>query len=83
MQVPVARSWIERQRSHLKQADVLGQLVLAHVEVVVGHLHALDVVEHLFAGQQSFHAVEVVGLNVGEAAIAELVLQRLLRLLGD
>ena len=45
---------------------MLGQLVLALVEIVVGHLHGLDVEQQFFAGQQAFVSVEVVELNVGQ-----------------
>ena len=73
----------QRQRIDLQQADVLGQLVLALVQVVIGHLHGLDVEQQLFAGQQAFVAVQIVELDVGQRGIAQLVLQRALGLLGD
>lgn len=65
----------ERQRVHLEQADVLGQLVLALVEVVVGHLHALDVHVELLPGQQALLAGQVAELKIAQFRIAQFVLQ--------
>ena len=73
----------QRQRIHLQQADVLGQLVLALVEVVVGHLHALDVQVELLAGQQALLAGQVAELEIAQFRVAQLVLQGALGLLGD
>ena len=66
VQRPVAAQLDQRQRVHLEQADVLGQLVLALVQVVVGHLHALDVQVELLAGQQAFLAGQVAELEIAQ-----------------
>ena len=60
----------ESQWIDLPQADVLGKLVLALVEVVISHLHGLDVEEKFFTSQQSFGAIEIVVLNVAQGGIA-------------
>ena len=73
----------QRQRVDLEQADVLGQLVLALVQLVVGQLHALDVEVELLAGEQALLAGEVAELEEGQVRVAQLVLQRALGLPGD
>ena len=83
VQRPVVRSCMQRQRIDLQQADVLGQLVLALVQFVVGHLHALDVQVELLAGQQAFLAGQVAELEIAQLRVAQFVLQRALGLLGD
>ena len=67
----------QRQRIDLKQADVLGEFVLALVEVVVGHLHGLDIEQQLFTGQQPLRAGQPVSahahrlyVRVGVAPVA-------------
>ena len=83
VQRPVVRSCNQRQRIDLQQADVLGQLVLALVEVVVGHLHALDVQVELLAGQQALLAGQVAELEIAQLRVAQFVLQGALGFLGD
>jgi hypothetical protein len=73
----------QRQRVHLQETNVFGQLVLAQVVFMIGHLHALEVEVEPLAGQQAFLAREIAELQVGQARIAQLVLQGPLGLLGD
>ncbi len=62
---------------------MLGQFVLAPVQLQVGHLHALHVQVELLPGQQSFLAGQVAELEVAQRRVAQLVLQGALGLLGD
>ena len=57
-------------------------LIFALVEIVVGHFHGLDVEQQLFAREQSFIAIQVIELNVGQRGISQLVLQSPLGLFG-
>ena len=83
MHAPVARSVEQRQRVELAQAHVLGQLVLAPVELLVGQLHALEVEVQPLAGEQPLPAGEVAVAQERAARVAQLVLQRALGLAGD
>src|SRR5262249_47115755 len=66
----------KRQRINLQEAYMLRQLIFPLIQVMVGHLHGLNVEEQLLAGQESLSSVEVVELDVGQGWIAQLVLQR-------
>src|SRR5262249_15468520 len=70
-------------RAYLQEAHVLGELVLSPVELDVRHLHALDVLVELLAGEQALLASEVAELDVRETWVAELLLQRALGLARD
>ena len=84
VQEPVIRSVEQRQRVELAQRDVPGQLELALVVVVIGHLHPLEVEMQRLAGEQALVAgvpvVELDELGVVELGAHQLLLHRLLGL---
>jgi hypothetical protein len=65
----------ERTGIELTQAHMLGQLVLALVELVIGQLHALDVERQPLPGEQLLAAGQVVVLQERAPGIPQLVLQ--------
>lgn len=72
----------QRLRRDLAQADVLGQLVLAAVELVVGELHALEVQQQPLTAEKLLAPGLVAELQEGLGGFAQLALQGSLGPLG-